>query len=94
MEQKRLNEGDKVYYEDMVLERIAELIENEMSGIERNKDIGKEVKEIKLRILDREWKKVLAIVYDDDNWWKSEKKSIEEEVWEEKEKSINNQRVW
>ena len=83
MEQKRLNEGDKVYYEDMVLERIAELIENEMSGIERNKDIGKEVKEIKLRILDREWKKVLAIVYDDDNWWKSEKKSIEEEVWEE-----------
>jgi len=83
MEQKRLNKGDKVYYEDMVLERIAELIENEMSGIERNKDIGKEVKEIKLRILDREWKKVLAIVYDDDNWWKSEKKSIEEEVWEE-----------
>ena len=83
MEQKRLNESDKVYYENMVLERIAELIENEMSGIERNKDIGKEVKEIKLRILDREWKKVLAIVYDDDNWWKSEKKSIEEEVWEE-----------
>ena len=76
MEQKRLNEGDKVYYEDMVLERIAELIENEMSGIERNKDIGKEVKEIKLRILDREWKKVLAIVYDDDNWWKSARQCL------------------